>query len=138
MMRLLTILIGAKSAPACIDEATLAVGAFRRASVRALHVIVDLDVLMDSGEEIGLQHSARSREAELGSAQRRPSRLSLFAGRADVFDIHRTEAYHDEARRIAATRDAVRSRYSAAAFVRLCQLHFTSRLYRDHCTSTTK
>ena len=67
-MRLLAILVGAKSAPACLDAAVLAARAFDHPSVEALHVIVDPDHMIAASEEIALQ---RFRAIEEGTAQQR-------------------------------------------------------------------
>lgn len=67
-MRLLAILVGAKSAPACLDAAALAACALDHASVEALHVIVDPDRLIAASEEIALQ---QFRAFEEGTARQR-------------------------------------------------------------------
>ncbi len=67
-MRLLAILVGAKSAPACLDAATLAARALEPASVEALHVMVDPDHMIAASEEIALQ---QFRVVEEGTAQQR-------------------------------------------------------------------
>ncbi len=67
-MRLLAILVGAKSAPACLDAATLAARALEQASVEALHAIVDPDYMIAASEEIALQ---QFRAFEEGTARQR-------------------------------------------------------------------
>lgn len=67
-MRLLAILVGAKSAPACLDGAALAARALGPVSVEALHVIVDPDHMIAASEEIALQ---RFRAIEEGTAGQR-------------------------------------------------------------------
>ena len=76
-MRLLAILVGAKSAPACLDAATLAAHALDHASVEALHVIVDPDHMIAASEEIAIQ---QFRVIEEGTAwQRAKATRSAFA-----------------------------------------------------------
>lgn len=77
IMRLLAILVGAKSAPACLDAATLAARALERSSIEALHVIVDPDHMIAASEEIALQ---QFRAVEEGTArQRAQATRSAFA-----------------------------------------------------------
>ncbi|WP_241213215.1 universal stress protein [Sphingomonas sp. ABOLE] len=67
-MKLLAILVGADSAPACLDAATVAAASLGGASVEALNVIVDPEHIVASSEEIEFQ---RLRERDEGTAQAR-------------------------------------------------------------------
>lgn len=67
-MKLLAILVGAESAPACLDAAVLAARSLQGASVEALHVMVDPDQVVSSSEEVAFQ---RLREIDEGTAQQR-------------------------------------------------------------------
>jgi nucleotide-binding universal stress UspA family protein len=74
-MKLLAILVGARSTPSCLDAATAAAGALRGATVEALHVLVDPDRIVASSDEIEFQRmrlldegSARERAAAVRSA----------------------------------------------------------------------
>lgn len=67
-MRLLAILVGPASTPACLDAAVLAAGALRHAEIEALHVKVDPDQIVAASEEIEIQ---RLRELREGTAEER-------------------------------------------------------------------
>lgn len=54
-MRLLAILTGAASAPACLDAAVVAARSLDGASIEALHVVVDPEHLVVAPEEIDIQ-----------------------------------------------------------------------------------
>jgi nucleotide-binding universal stress UspA family protein len=67
-MKLLAILVSAKSAPACLDAATQAARSLPHASIKALHVTVDPEHMVAASEEIELQ---RLRARAEGSAVQR-------------------------------------------------------------------
>ncbi|MGV7120997.1 universal stress protein [Sphingopyxis sp. 550A] len=67
-MRLLAILTGAASAPACLDAAVVASRSLGGASIEALHVVVDPEHLVVAPEEIDIQ---LLRERWEGTAQER-------------------------------------------------------------------
>lgn len=69
-MKLLAILVGAHSAPACLDAAALAASSLKSPSVEALHVIVDPAKIIAPSEEIEFQ---RLRERTEGTAEQRAS-----------------------------------------------------------------
>lgn len=67
-MKLLAILVGAQSAPACLDAASVAAQSLASATVEALHVVVDPEQIIASSEEIEFQ---RLREVREGTAEQR-------------------------------------------------------------------
>ncbi|WP_299104131.1 universal stress protein [uncultured Bradyrhizobium sp.] len=67
-MKLLAVIVGAESAAACLDAATLAARALGDASVEALNVVVDPEHIIAASEEIDFQ---RLREHDEGTAQQR-------------------------------------------------------------------
>jgi nucleotide-binding universal stress UspA family protein len=71
-MKLLAILTGPNSTPACLDAALLAVQAFPGASIEALHVIVDPAHIVAAAEEIDFQ---KLREVTEGTAQERTEKV---------------------------------------------------------------
>ena len=67
-MKLLAILVGAKSTPACLDAARTAAHSLPHAEIAALHVVVDPETMIAASEEIELQ---RLRAGKEGSARQR-------------------------------------------------------------------
>lgn len=67
-MKVLAILVGAESAPACLDAATLAAGAVADPEIEALHVVVDPEQIVAPSEEVQFQ---RLREQREGTAKQR-------------------------------------------------------------------
>jgi nucleotide-binding universal stress UspA family protein len=67
-MKLLAVIVGAQSAAACLDAATLAARALGNASIEALNVIVDPEQIVAASEEIEFQ---RLREHDEGTAKQR-------------------------------------------------------------------
>ena len=67
-MKLLAILVGAHSTPACLDAAAVAAHALPSPTVEALHVVVDPERIVAASEEIEFQ---RLRERDEGTAQER-------------------------------------------------------------------
>jgi nucleotide-binding universal stress UspA family protein len=85
-MKLLAILVGAESAPACLDAATLAARTMPDASVEALHVVVDPEKIIRASEEIEIQ---RMREAREGTAEHRAEAIhaAFVAWNAGADDV---------------------------------------------------
>jgi nucleotide-binding universal stress UspA family protein len=71
-MKLLAILTGPNSTPACLDAALLAAQAFPGATIDALHVVVDPDQIVAAAEEIDFQ---KLREVTEGTAQERAEKV---------------------------------------------------------------
>lgn len=67
-MKILAILVGAETTPACLDAAKLAATALNDPEIEALHVVVDPDKLIAASEEVDFQ---RLRERDEGTAQQR-------------------------------------------------------------------
>jgi len=67
-MRLLAILVGAKSAPACLDAAAVAARTLGDGAIEALNVLVDPEQIVAPSEEVEFQ---RLRERREGKAQER-------------------------------------------------------------------
>ncbi|WP_245824508.1 universal stress protein [Sphingomonas azotifigens] len=67
-MKLLAIIVGADSAPACLDAAAIAATSLGGASVEALNVVVDPEHIVAPSEEIAFQ---QLRERDEGTAQER-------------------------------------------------------------------
>lgn len=97
-MKLLAILTGPDSTPACLDAAMLAAQAFPGAMIEALHVIVDPDHIVAAAEEIDFQ---KLREATEGTAQERAGKVhaafTAWQGRGSNIAQWRTEVGPEEA-----------------------------------------